>query len=224
MRTGIDFFDRQDPKPGDLWIVASGPAMGKTTVVRNVAVGLGDNLDEGHIGYWDMEHTPATWKEKIERMGCDVPAALLYRNEGVYEGDEHLEEVLTRGAGMPTYKAVVIDHFGLMFRLREHQDDGLRRLKVWLVRTGKFGLVSVQLPREVWGKLKTEGEINPDSLPEPILDNGDAVFTCGKTPQRAVEGGVADTLRVIVCKSPTGLRDPDNRHAFVWDHQTGRLS
>jgi predicted ATP-dependent serine protease len=220
MKTGIEFFDRQEPKPGDLWIVASGPAMGKSTVLRNIAVGLGDHLVEGHIAYWDVEHTPDVWRENILRMGCAVPASLSYRNEEVYHSGE-LVDLLTRSAASASYRAVVVDKFDLVV---PDVAEALPRLKIWLVRTGKFGLVSLQLRREVWGKLKSEGEINPDSLPEHMLDNADAVFTCGKTPQRAVDGGAADTLRVIVCKSPTGLRDPDNHHAFLWDHQTGRLS
>ena len=220
MRTGIEFFDRQDPKPGDLWIVASGPAMGKSTVLRNIAVGLADHLQEGRIAYWDIEHTFDVWRANILRMGCDVPAALSYRNEEVYHSGE-LVDLLTCTAASTTYRAIVVDKFNLVV---PDVPEALPRLKIWLVRTGKLGLVSVQLPRNVWGKLKSEGDINPDSLPEHLLDNGDAVFTCGKTPQRAVEGGAADTLRVIVCKSPTGLRDPDNRKAFIWDHKTGRLN
>ena len=220
MKTGIKFFDKQEPRPGDLWIVASGPAMGTSTVVRNIAVGLADHLPEGHIAYWDVEHTPDVWRANILRMGCDVPAALHYRNEEVYHSGE-LVDLLTRTTSATSYRAVVVDKFNLVV---PDVAEALPRLKIWLVRTGKFGLVSLQLPREIWGKLKSEGEINPDSLPEHMLDNGDAVFTCGKTPQRAVDGGTPDTLRVIVCKSPTGLRGPDNRCAFVWDHQTGRLS
>ena len=220
MKTGIEFFDRQQPKPGDLWIIASGPAMGKSTVLRNIAVGLGDHLLEGQIAYWDVEHTPDVWRANILRMGCDVPAALSYFNEEVYHSGE-LVDLLRVTAAPAVYRAIVVDKFNLMVPDVAH---ALPQLKIWLVRTGKFGIVSLQLPREVWGKLKSEGEINPDSLPEHMLDNADAVFTCGMTPQRAIDGGSADTLCVLVCKSPTGLRGPDNHHAFVWNHQTGSLS
>lgn len=226
MKIGIEFFDRHEPKPGDLWIVASGPAMGKTTVLRNLAVSLADHLGEGYITYWDLEHTYATWRDKIEKMGCAVPVALTYRNDSAWldgYGGDYLAEPLNHGAP-PGTVAVVIDQFDLYAR-REDVDIALKALKIWLVRTGRFGLVSMQLPRDVWGTMKAEGRLNPDALPEHMLDNGDAVFACGKTPKRALDHGDADTLRVVVCKTPTGLRDDQHTyHAFIWNHTTGRIS
>jgi predicted ATP-dependent serine protease len=223
MQIGIEFFDKQEPKPGDLWLVASGPSMGKSTVLRNIAVGIADNLDGGRITYWDLEQTYAAWRSRIEKMGCDVPATLTYRNDSAYlDGHRNGEILPALNLGAPSGTAVVvIDHFDLF---TETHDAGLKTLKIWLVRTGKFGIVSMSLPREVWGNLKAEGEIHPDSLPEHMLDNADAVFACGKTPQRAIDNGDADTLRVVVCKTPTGLRDPHNYHAFIWNHKTGRIS
>lgn len=226
MKIGIEFFDRQEPKPGDLWIVASGPSMGKTTVVRNIAVGLADHLDQGRITYWDLEQTYQSWRERIERMGCTVPAALNYRNNSAWQdgaAGAPLAWPLNEGAPTGTV-AVVIDQFD-QFADPDKKDAALKALKIWLVRTAKFGLLGMQLPRKVWGPMKTEGRLNPDSLPEYLLDNGDAVFACGQTPQHAVEHGDPDTLRVVVCKTPTGLRDDlSNHHAFIWDHKTGRIS
>lgn len=224
MKTGISFFDTHDPKPGDLWIVASGPSMGKSTVLRNLAVGIADHLEEGHIAYWDLEQTNQTWRAKIEAMECDVPAAFNYRNDSAYQDgytDGKIIPALNIGAGSAT-SVVIIDHFSLF---TETVDEALKTLKTWLVRTAKFGIVSLPFPREIWGQLKSEGRINPDSIPEHMLDHGDAVFACGMTPQRAVDSGEPDTLRVTVCKTPTGLRDGmSHHHAFIWDHKTGRLS
>ena len=223
MKTGIDFFDMHEPKPGDLWIITSGPAMGKTTVVRNLAVGIADHLPEGRIVYWDLEQTNHAWRSRIEAMGCNVPAALDYRNDSAYQDgyiDGKIIPALNIGAGSTT-PVVIVDHFGLF---TDNLDEALKTLKTWLVRTAKFGIISLKLPRENWGKLKSEGQINPDALPEYMLDYGDAVFACGKTPQQAIDSGEPDTLRVIVCKTPTGLRDGMSKHhAFIWDHKTGRL-
>jgi len=219
MRTGISFFDDQDPKVGDLWIVASGPAMGRSTIVRNVAVGIADNLVTGRVAYWDLERTYATWRTRIEAMGSDVPAVLDYRNESA-RGTRDLLSVLDRGAQSIQHVLVVVDNFGLF---TDDVVEDLKTFKNWLVRAGRMGLVGMQLPRSVWGKMKTEGDVNPDSLPEHLLDSGDAVFACGKTPQGEVESGAADTLRVVVCKSPTGLRDPHNHRAFIWHQKTGRI-
>jgi hypothetical protein len=186
MQIGIEFFDGQDPKPGDLWIVASGPAMGKSTVLRNIAVGIADNLSEGRIAYWDLEQTPTVWRQRIEAMGCAVPAAFDYRNDSAYQdgyADGKIIPALNIGAGAST-RVVVLDHFGLF---TENVADALKTLKTWLVRTAKFGIVSLQLPREIWGKLKAEGQINPDSLPEHMLDHGDAVL-CAKLPPDCATG------------------------------------
>lgn len=193
--------------------------MGKSTVVRNLAVGIADNLAGGRVAYWDLERAPAAWRAKIEAMGADVPAALDYRNETA-RSEKSVLSVLDRGARSNQHVLIVVDHFGLF---TDDVAGDLKTLKNWLVRAGRMGIVGVQLPRSIWGKMKAEGEINPDTLPEYVLDNGDAVFTCGKTPQPAIEKGIPDTLRVVVCKSPTGLRDPENRRAFIWHHRTGRI-
>jgi hypothetical protein len=233
MKIGIEFFDRQEPKAGDLWLVASGPAMGKSTVLRNLAVGIADHLDGGRITYWDLEHTHATWRAKIEKAGCAIPATIVYRNDSAYQDGRHNGEILPAlnlGAPHPVpsslnemgrVQVVVIDPFDMF---TENCAAGLKTLKSWLVRTGRFGIVSMQLPRSVWGGLKAEGAINPDTLPEHMLNTADALFVCGKTPQQSIDSGDADTLRVTVCKTPTGLRDPHNHHAFIWNHTTGRIS
>lgn len=221
MLTGIEFFDAQEPKPGDLWIVASGTTMGKTTVLRNLAVGLAEQPECGSITYWDLEQTHTAWREKIARMGCSVPAAFIYRNDltlcDAYSLLDHLSTVPVEAS------AVVIDHFDLGVRTCDVV-DALKGLKTWLVRAGKFGLISMQLPRAVWGTLKAEGHFNPAKMPEHMLEIADAVFVCGQTSPLEVDRGDADTLRVFVCKSPTLLHDPRLRHAFVWDHRTGRIS
>lgn len=194
--------------------------MGRSTVLRNLAVGLADHLDGGRITYWDLEQTHTSWRQRIEKMGCSVPAALTYRNDDTRGLSLGIVETLNLGAP-PGVVAAVIDHFELF---TDDPAEGLKHLKIWLVRTGKFGLVSMELPHDVWAKFKAEGEINPDTLPGHLLFYPTALFACGKTPQRALDHGDADTLRVIVCKTPTGLRDPHHHHAFIWNHKTGRIS
>jgi hypothetical protein len=219
MKTGIDFFDAQEPKAGDLWIVASGPGMGKSTVLRNIVVGMADRLDGGRVSYWDLEQTPVAWRAAILRMRPDVPAALDYRNTSPWQDNERVVESLNNSTSGVT-KIVAIDHFDLF---TDDVDTSLKQLKLWLVRTGRFGIVSMSLPRACWRQTVQWDSLDPTTLPEPILDNGTAVFWASKASQKAIDKGTPDTLRVVVAKTPTGLRDPSHHKAFIWESQTGRI-
>ena len=222
MKTGIEFFDAQEPKPGDLWIVASGPGMGKSTVLRNLAVGLADSLDGGRISYWALEQTHTAWRADIKKMGSDVPASLDYRNNSPWQDKMHVIDGLNNSTSSTT-KVVAIDHFDLF---TDDTDAGLKLLKLWLVRTGRFGLVSMRLPRKCWRQTASWDSLDPSTLPEPILDNGTAVFwTSMNSHKRIDQGGehAIDTLRVILAKNLTGLQDPSNHHAFIWEQSTGRM-
>jgi hypothetical protein len=219
MQTGIDFFDAQEPKPGDLWIVASGPGMGKSTLLRNLTVGVADHLPDGRIAYWDLEQTYSAWQSAILKMRPDVPASFDYRNSSPWQDGMPIVEALNNGTSTPT-QVVAIDHFDLF---TDDPDTGLKMFKLWLVRTGRFGIVSMRLPAKCWRQTANWDSLDPSTLPEPILDNGTAVFWTSKTSQKAIDKGVADTLRVVVAKTPTGLRDPSHHHAFIWQESTGRI-
>jgi len=221
MRTGIEFFDAHKPKPGDLWIVASGPGMGKSTLLRNLTVGVAEHLDEGRISYWDLEQTFSAWQSAIVKMGFEVSSSLDYRNNSPWQDKTQIIDSLNNSTSSTT-KMVAIDHFGLF---TDDADAGLKQLKLWLVRTGRFGIVSMQLPRKCWRQTASWDSLDPSTLPEPILDNGTAVFWTSMTSHRRIDQGgerEMDTLRVILAKSLTGLRNPSH-HAFIWEQDTGRI-
>jgi len=215
MKTGFKFFDEYGAKPGDLWILGSGPGMGKSTVLRNLAVGIADHLTEGDVAYWDLERTPASWRKALEKMRPDVPEALQYRNSNAWQDGylpAHIISVLNEGAGS-TVQAVIVDHFNLF---THDLDVGLKTLKTWLVRTSKFGVVGASLPRSLWRQMQIENTLDPTLLPENLLDNGDSIFVCNKK--------APDSLRVIACKTPTTFGGLSEEVRFSWEPATGRIS
>jgi len=220
MRTGIEFFDNQEPKVGDLWIVAGGPAQGKTTILRNIAVGLCRNgLPTVH---WDVEHAAGPWAEGISRLDSSVrERGLEYRNVVDVRGSTDVTCLLHENTS-DRHRAVVIDSINLVAG-RQSVDVVAQQVKIYAVRRGVFMVAGAQLPVEIWRRLLAEGSVSPEVLPEWMLTTADAAFVVSKTSQRALDSGAADTLRVQVCKSAAGLRDPANHRAFIWDHDTGRI-
>lgn len=152
-------------------------------------------------------------------MRPTVPGAFDYRNNSPWQDKTEIVDALNNSTSSAT-KLVAIDHFDLF---TDDPATGLKMFKLWLVRTGRFGIVSMRLPRKCWRQTASWDTLDPSTLPEPILDNGTAVFWTSKTSQKALDKGVADTLRVVVAKTPTGLRDPSHHHAFIWESGTGRL-
>lgn len=111
MRTENEFFDRQGPLEGQFWLVTSMPGMGKSTLLRNLAVRVTKNLrgngGKGRSIYWNAEDPVLHWKE---RMHCIEPESDHLDIEYTEDPDSILKRPLNT-------KIMVID--GLEFLLRE---------------------------------------------------------------------------------------------------------
>jgi hypothetical protein len=221
MQTGIHFFDAQGPRTGDLWIVAGGPAQGKTPVLRNLAVGI----VREHVPtiFWDAQHAATTWREGIDRLAPTARSnGLGYMNSVDVRGQTDVIGVLHDSVGAK-HGAIVVDGLDLIAG-PQGIDDLARSVKRYAVRRGVLMVVGAQLPLDTWRQLIVEGTITPESLPEWMMNLGDVVFAVSK-PRKT--GGADGTglwpLRVQVCKNHDGLCDASHHHNFLWDHVTGRI-
>ena len=82
MKTGIDLFDEQEFRPGEVIVVAGSTGSGKTSVATDIAFGLAQNkdIDVLHV---DLENTREAWRRRQKSYG-QKPANLTHR--GIVDG------------------------------------------------------------------------------------------------------------------------------------------
>jgi hypothetical protein len=151
MKTEIAFFDRQSPRAGSLWLVASCLGTGRSALLRNLSLRLTKSLrEEGSKGrsiYWCGEVARTEWEQKMSlldsewrRLGIEH---VLDTWPSMYSPTMGLSEVLA-GA-----EIVIVDPLDSILgagmelnRLDEH----LMKLKFLAARNSCFVIVSLSLP------------------------------------------------------------------------------
>lgn len=217
MKTGFEFFDRFEPKAGDVWLVASSCGQGKTTLLRNLAVGISQRAQEPPpphfpLHYWDLEAANNVRNTNFEKLGMQ-PGQILFRNDPL--GDNPLSGLLE---SMKNPSAIFIDCVQL-FLMRHYLDEyALMQLKSFAVRLGCLVVASFQLPRDT-AALAQSGSLTAQQLPEEFCYTN-AVFVLRKETAGPSED---TTLVVQAYRSRQGMLGPNVSQRFVRDAVTGRL-
>jgi hypothetical protein len=213
MKTGFEFFDRFEPKAGDVWIVAAGVCQGKTTVLRNLAVGVSQQAEDSDppLHYWDMEAAAHIRNTNFVQLGLD-PGRVLFRNDPLRNN-----QLSSLVESMKSTQAVFIDSVQLFLLKHELDETTLMELKSFAVRMECLIVASFQLSRNTTA-VANSGNLTPQHLPA-AFDYASAVFVAHKPP------GTSESQTIVVqaCRAPRAILDPDVKQEFLRNPETGRL-
>lgn len=200
MQTGIRFFDAQDPKPGDLWVVAGRPCDGRTTLTRNLTAWLARDLvaadPSARTLCWDVEVPRAHYIAKMTDLVEDPrPLNLDYTNER-WPAPHGLAEFI-KGR-----RIVAIDQLDLVpgvrnMSPRDHNvevDGALRELKYTAVRCECLVIAALSLP---FNDADDNGDLHPFAKAKGWLDYADVMLM----PRSKGDG----RMTVHVLKGANGL-------------------
>lgn len=212
IKTGYEFFDRFEPKPGDVWIVASGTHQGKSAILRNLAVGISERGEDSNpLHYWDTEAAAVIRNTHFEKLGAKRER-FVFHNDPLRDGSvSNLAELLK------STRAVFIDSLQLFLLRHVIDEHALMELKSFAVRMGCLVVSSFQLSRNTTA-VANSGNLTQGHLPA-AFDYASAVFVAHKLP------GTSESQTIVVqaCRAPGAVLGPDVKQEFLCDPETGRL-
>lgn len=214
MHTGFEFFDRFDPKPGDLWLFCGQPGHGKTTILRNLAAGVTEQAakrnETRQAMYYELELAPSVAQERFKKLGRGIlPTFTNHLSTDSFGATLDSRLVST----FKSCYALFVDSAHMLAGGRVGEHD-IMALKSFAVRTECFVVATVQTKR-----VDTESEARLSwLLQKPTLyDLSSGVFFVNKTAtdefvveaHRSYEGILPETQRPYV--------------KFAWNRDTGRV-
>jgi len=181
MKTGIEFFDHQEFRPGDVVVVGGFAGSGKTFLTTALAGGLVKNTDS-EVLHIDLESPYTRWVERVDALKIPDAARKRLRHRGMTDGAFSAQEFGTA--------AVVLDHMGIMAS-KDALHEVARIAKLYAVRQKTVVVLGFQLSRELGRPLNLEGWVDPALLPEWVLEFGDQIYLLrnGHGGRLIIEGG-----------------------------------
>lgn len=209
MKSGIEFFDRHEPKGGDLWIIGGGPASGKSTILENLAAGFA-LTSEISSTFCGLEKSPSQWlktmlqinRAKSDAANCASNLKTLQRlvqftNTPWVEGSfsAFLVEV-----HLKSQRKVLFVDYANLFIGGHPSAEHIIAMKSTAARGDTLIIAAIQLSQALWSSLEITDNFNPQQLPSDILSYADVVFTTG----RRNEPG---EFSLLECRTKDGVSD-----------------